>query len=689
MICRRYTIKALLVLITVALFSASCMRSSKSWDTQLAAPLLNTSLQIDDVIADSFLIKASDSSYIFSYRYPFAIDSFGDHLQVPDTVNQVTVSLDKLILSDKALTDTITLREMSPQIGLLDGKMVDLPAQSFSDAGGQDIDISKDFFKRAKFIDGYLDLVIYNDLPVEVETMSFVLKNKQDGLVIASDVFTNILPGDSVKQSYSLAGKEVLGILVGEIQEVKTYPSNGEVLIDADKGVRIGMNVRDLEPLYATAVFPAQDLVTDTQEVGYNFGKSAITEMMVYKGEVTMTVHSTIEESIKLDYRIPFSGKNGDFSAPFTQLFTVPPAKPGETQIVERKIPLDDYVIQYKGKDPLSAPFFNTIYSELVASIVYSGIERSISLQDSVFIEFGFVNIKPAYAYGDFGYDETTVLESADVKAMKQLEGEINFEDMWMSVLLENNFGIEANVKVNRLSSINSKTGTRVDLSNPDLIDQTIFLAKAINYPPLEPYKRNFVLNQSNSNVQSFLENLPDKVEADIYLESRPYGSNHYTNFVFRESFLRATLNLNLPLQFSLGNMQLTQKQKFNLTDDENVDRIKEGSFQLRVENDFPIGAQMKLEFLDDEENILLELFADAGEILAADVPSGKERTEKPTINYLSAQLGSPEIELLRSATKVRTIATFNTPGTRRYKMFNDYSLDVKLSADFVYEQNF
>jgi len=688
MICRRLSWKALVVLISLALFSASCMRSSKSWDTHLAAPLLNTSLQIEDVIPDSFLIKDTDSSYILSYRYPFSIDSFGDHLQVPDTVNRVTVSLDKLILSDKALSDTITLREMSPQIGLLDGKMVQLPAQSFSDAGGQEIDISKDFFKRAKFIDGYLDLVIHNDLPVEVETMSFVLKNKEDGLIIASDVFTDIPPGDSVKQSYSLAGKEVLGVLIGEIQEVKTYPSNGEVLIDADKGVRIGMNVRDLEPEYATAVFPAQDLVTDTQEVVYNLGRSAITEMMVYKGEVTMTVHSTIEESIKLDYRIPFSGKNGDFSAPLTQVFTVPPAKPGETQIVERTIPLDDYVIQYKGKDPLSAPFFNTIYSELVASIVYSGIERSISLQDSVFIEFGFVNIQPAYAYGDFGYEETNVVEDTDVKAMKQLNGQINFEDMWMSVLLENNFGIEANVKVNRLSSINSRTGNRVDLSNLNLIDQTIFLGKAFN-PPLTPFRRNFVLNQSNSNVQSFLENLPDKVEADVYLESRPYGSDHYTNFVFRESFLRATLNLNLPLQFSLGNMQLTQKQKFNLTDDENVDRIKEGSFQLRVENDFPIGARVKLEFLDEEENVLLELFTNSGEILPANVPSDEERTEKPTVNFLTEQLGPPEIQLLRSATKVRTTAVFNTPGTRRYKMFNDYRMDVKLSADFVYEQNF
>jgi hypothetical protein len=45
------------------------------------------------------------------------IDSFGDYLDVPDTLNRVNVSLQQLVLDDRELADTFTLREMAPGNG--------------------------------------------------------------------------------------------------------------------------------------------------------------------------------------------------------------------------------------------------------------------------------------------------------------------------------------------------------------------------------------------------------------------------------------------------------------------------------------------------------------------------------------------------------------------------------------------
>jgi len=671
----------------VFMFS-SCLKKEKVWETDISTPLFQTDLALTDILADSVLIKDDDDSYILSYDYEFTIDSFGDHLKVPDTINQVTVSLQKLVLSDKDITDTITLREMAPETGLLNGKTVVLPAQEFKNADPQEIDISKEFFKTAKFRKGYLDLAIYNDLPVVVETMSFRLTNKSDGVEIASGIFSEIQPGDSATASYDLAGKEVKGILLGEILDVKTRESSGPVLIDANKGVRIGMNVRDLEPEYATAVFPAQDLVTDTQEVVYNLGKAAITEMMIYSGDVIMTVHSTIEEEIQLDYRIPFSGKNGDFNNPLVQKINIPPAPRGETKIVERRIPLNDYVIQYKGKDPTQAPFFNTVYSELVASIVYSGIERSISLTDSVFIEFGFVDIKPAFAYGDFGKNEFELKEETQVDFLKQFEGSLSLEDMWMSIVIENGFGIRADLDINSIQSLNTKTGTAINLTRPGLIGQTINVAKAAN-PPFDPYKRNFVLNSSNSNIKSFLENLPDKISTDLKVKSEPSSDGYLTDFVFRESNLKANLLFNIPMQFAFGNLQLTQKQQFDFNKLQDFETVKSAEFLLRVDNDFPIDITIQMEFLDDDENILLTLFTSDNQVAAAEINVGEEKTREAKRSYLKAIVDEGRLDLLREATKVRTRAVFDTPGNSRQKLFSGYKLSTKLSADFSYEQSF
>ncbi|MCB9245407.1 MAG: hypothetical protein H6606_03165 [Flavobacteriales bacterium] len=666
----------------------SCLRDQKQWTTEISAPLFKTDLGLDDLFTDSLLIENSDGSYVLSYEYEYAIDSFGDYLNVPDTISRVTVSLQKLVLSDKTISDTITLREMAPETGLIDGKTVDLPAQEFKDAGGQEIDISKEFFQEAKFRNGFLDLVISNDLPVEVEELSFELRNKSDGTVIANGIFKNILPGEEEQQSYDLSGKEVKGILIGEIIQVKTKASNGQVLVDADKGVRITMNVRDLEPEYATAIFPAQDLVQDTQEVVYDLGNAMVTEMMIRSGQVIMTVHSTIEEEITLDYRIPFSGLNGDFSKPLIQKISIPPAPPGSKKIVEKKFPLDGYVIVYKGKDPLNPPFYNTVYSELKASIVYSGLERSISLNDSVFIEFGFVDIEPEYAYGDFGYKEFNFNEEEEVKVLKDVQGSINFEDMWMNLLIENAFGIQANVTFNSITSINERTGNTVALQRPGLMNEEILLNKAFN-PPFQPFRRSYVLNGSNSNVKQFMENIPNKIGADIRLVSRPYGSNDLTDFVFRESYLKAILRLNIPVQFNLGNLRLTQKQAFNFEASAETDRIRSGKFRLKVLNDFPISAALQIDFLDEEENILHSLFNPAGTIEGAEVPSGSERSIEPRLTYLTHDLGPAEIELIKNAVKVRTTATLNSPDSKRYKIFSDYQMSILLSGEFEYDQNF
>jgi len=660
---------------------SSCFRNEKQWETSISSPLFASDLSLNDLVADSILRENSDSSYTIAYDYEFSIDSFGDHLSVPDTISRVTVTLEKLVLSDKDITDTITLREMAPETGLLDGRTVVLPAQEFSNADPQEIDISKDFFKTAKFNKGFLDLQIHNDLPVTVETMSFRLVNKSDGIVIASGVFTNILPNESVKDSFDLAGKEVTGVLLGEIIEVKTEPSSGPVLIDADKGVRISMNVRDLEPEYATAVFPAQDLVTDTQEVVYNLGRAAITEMMISSGSVIMTVHSTIEEEILLDYRIPLSGKDGDYNQPLVQLISIPPASPGETQIVERKIPLDNFVISYMGKDPTQAPFFNTVYSELVASIVYSGKERSISLSDSVFIEFGFVDIKPAFAYGDFGNNEFSLLEETEVDFLKQFDGNINFEEVTMLVQIENGFGIRADLNVNSLKSVNSKTGTTINLTRPNFIGETINIPKAFN-PPFIPHRQGFMFNSSNSNIKSFLENLPNKIVSDLKVKSDPSSDGYLTDFIFRESNLKANLQFNIPLALSLGNLQLTQKQQFDFNKLKNFDKVKSADFMLRVDNEFPIDIKVQMEFLDQNDTVLLVLFTDNNRVDAADINPGSEKTLGPKRSFLLASVDETNLDILRDAVKVRTRAIFDTPGSQRYKMFSNYELSTKLSAE-------
>lgn len=110
------------------------------------------------------------------------------------------------------------------------------------------------------------------------------------------------------------------------------------------------MAIRDLEIEYATAVFPAQNLVEENQEVQYNLGGAEITYMELNSGYVVMEVFSNVQEEIILDYKIPNSMKNFNKSNYVRQTLKVPPAVNGSYSKVIKKFPLDGYQIFTEAK---------------------------------------------------------------------------------------------------------------------------------------------------------------------------------------------------------------------------------------------------------------------------------------------------------------------------------------------------
>lgn len=673
--------------LSVILFFVSCKRDQKHWDTNIKAPIFKAELGFKNLIADSLLVVESDKSYSLSYEYEYAIDSVGSYLDVPDTLDKVKITLDKLVLADRTYTDTFTLREMDPSTGLFDGLTLPFDAQKIDNPQGEQIiDVSEEFFQTAKFNKGFLDITIHNQLPVYVDIIIFKLANKESGQVIAQDTFTDIAPDASQTKSIDLAGKVVDGVMVGSIVSVETRASNGPVLIDADKGVILNLSVHSLEPEYATAIFPEQTLVEDKQEVVYKFGGPLITEIKARSGWVKMKISSTIQEEIIIDYSFPNSGENGDFNKPFRRQYRVPAAKPGTTQVIEGEFPLDGYVMQYKGKDPTQPPFFNTIYSELTARTVYSGEVRDLSLEDFVEIEFGLVDIKPEYAFGDFGKKEFILDETVDIPIFKDVSGTIDLEAVKMNLFLDNAFGIQALTTVNSITASNSKNKTTVSLTHPQAIGKDILLTRATN-PPLLAHTQFYEFDQNTSNIKEFMEVLPDKITTNIKIISRPNGSNDYTDFVKDESYLRARLSVVMPVQFAANNLTLVEKQAFNFNGLENSEKIKSGTFKLRVENDFPLDAKILVEFLNEADEVLLDLFNTGEKIEAAQVNSGTGKTDQSALSYLTANISAQQMDLIREATKVRIKSVFDTPNGTPNKIFSDYLIKTQLSADFVYEQ--
>lgn len=660
-----------------------------TWDTELNTPIAHAALGLNDLVPDSILVKNSDNSLRLVYNYQVALDSIDQYLDVPDTLQEKSVTISKLVLDNRTLSDTITLGEIYPLAKILNGQTLDLQGFDEKSNTGTDIDITKEFFKQAKFRQGFIDMTLSNDLPVEAEKIVFLLVNKSDQEIIIYDSFTNVLPNTSVTTSKSIAGKKIDGVLTGIVKRVKTKPSGKPVLIESEKGIRLDLSIRDLELEYATAIFPAQNLVEEKQEIRYNLGSSEITFLAVKTGFLLMEVYSNVNEAITLSYTIPNSSRNNNFNDNVKQVVKVPPAAPGSFSKVIKKFPLDNYEIYLKGQFPNQPPFKpNTIYSEFTASIDYTGVERTLSLSDSVYVRFGLIDIKPYLAIGDFGKRQFSFEEKNPVKFFKNLEGGINLEDVEMNLWFENSFGIEADMTVNHIVGVNNRANRSVQLISTGL-DNTFTLKRAVNNPFLSSI-HNINFNKSNSNLKQFLENIPDELDSKFNIVVRPRGSQDYTDFVFDYSKLTANLNLEMPVQFGTSGLQLSNVQAFDFAKIKNSDRIKSGVLKLDVLNGFPLEASCNLEFLDENDQLLTTLFEKGKEqsILPANLDS-KGKVNAPVYTKVIAEINEEQTARIKRATRIRVIASFKTPNSDRYKIYDDYKFDVKLKGNFIYEQGF
>ena len=666
----------------------SCRKEKFTSESNWITPILETELSLGDIVPDSLSRTNLDNSIDIVYEASYGVSSVSDIVQIPDTVEVSEVSLSSLTLDDRSFIDTLTLLELYPASALFHNQTTTLPGQDIQTEEGTVVDVTEEFFTTATFVSGFIDITIFNDLPVVAEVLEFELRNDDDKSVIVNGVFNNLQPNSSVSDSYSLADKKVNGILELIVKRVKTLDSDGPVLVDVYKGIRTEIAVRDLKPKSATAIFPAQNLIDKKDEIEYYFGGAEFTQVKLKSGFIKLKVESTVEEAIVLDYSLPNSFKDGEPGTPLSKTWTVPPAKKGEKIFVEEMFPIGGYTIYFWGKSNLENPTFNHVYTELIARIEYSGILRTLSLEDKIRVELGLVDLIPELIIGDPGRHELSSNDTVGLKLFNNISGDLSLEDAKMNLNFYNSFGIETLLDIKEIKGQNTRNGKSLKLISSELLNP-ILLKKAVNNPPLVAYEYDVMLDKSNSNLKQFLELMPNKLMPEIEAVVRPNGTINQNDFAFDVSELLVNIRFEMPLKFGLDNLTVAVNESVSFFSDEKVNNIKGGQLILKLINDFPISGRIKMVFKDKMGEQLFELFSgDNYEMTAAEVDLQTNKTKVPTESELIANISRDQAKLLSQIKSIDLEVYLNTEDAKRHLMFSDYTINAKLISDFIYENN-
>jgi hypothetical protein len=633
--------------------------------------LANDSTIQFDTLGDNSL-KFVFLKELINYR----LDSLISLEEISTTKN---VKLKTINFSNTVVTNEITLGELISSISfgtilLPNGSDAVIPA--YSDLLNDTFPIdANEYFEEMTFTEGYIDLKIVNNLPTDLSNVVLELRNENASNNIISMNIPLLQSGATEIASESLAGQTLLGNLEVEIISadiVGTAPN--AVNIDYSDALISEIKIRDIELYEGIAIFPTQQIFDEDTVVSFQLDDIKLNRVLVSEGGVSVTGVSTIQDTIKIQYKIPGTTLNGQ---PFEFNFNLPPAPEGESITVTKFFDFSGYEIDMTGK---YGDTINTIYTESTGFIDSSGVVTNISLEDSVFNTITIKEIVPEKAWGTLGTDTFGENQSIDFSDFSNFQGEIDLSQIDVVLNTENYLGATADVWIKNLSGENSQK--TVSLASP-LLATPFSIASAVennsSSQPITPSNSSITFDETNSNIDELIESKPETIDFSFELITNPNQDNS-EGFLYSDYGLKTNLEIGIPLSISASEIVIKDTLDVSIN---NVEDINEGSFTLLAKNKYPLDAEVIINLLDGNGTVLESLESEQI-VQASDVDiNGKSIAAKTSeLSYPFESIS----QSLNTAEKIAFEVKLNTQADEQFvTLYSDYYIDLKLIANFNY----
>ena len=673
---------ALVVVLLSILFSCRREFERPILENEILTPILTTKLTINEIVPDSLRNTYESGLVSLVYRnslYSAALSSFQE-LETRE-FNQ-TAKLQSLALSPRSAIRSISLGQVAEAEGGVIGQLIinsngntsPIPPLANLSYGPLAVDGSA-FFETVTLDSGYMDVTIENQFPSDLSNINFEIRNENDNSLVGSEVFTLVPANDIQTKSIDLAGKTVDGDLLGNILNFNVDGTGGSaVLIDTSDQIIVTITVRDMKVNSATAIFPAQDVISlqDTNAME-NVGDLKLTKATAKTGFVTVRVVSTVEDTMFFNYFIPEGKKNG---VPFEINQKINPAPPNGSTSKEFNFPVDGYTFDLTGFPIIN--HYNAFYSELTGRIDSTGRLVNLSLDDSLLVYVKLSQFKPEYVEGYLGSNSISIgPEAVNLDLFKNFkDGTIDFEEVKISIGVSNGNGVPFSVALNSLEAINTTTNEQVDI-NLTGIDNPLTIQEAVSL--FEPWESSWQLDETSGNLNDALNIFPNRLLVALDVTSNPAeDSLNLTQFAVDSNKLEAYADIEVPLSFIADGLRLVDTSSFDPRSIKKPDGILDGVFYLTAENTFPVSASIEMLFIDQNGNIL--------ETATFDEQLQVGTRNRASISKLEWAFSRDQLNRLLTSSSIVFSIEANTESLTSYsKIYSDQSINLTLSSRFNY----
>ncbi|MFM9986312.1 MAG: hypothetical protein ACKVOK_13825 [Flavobacteriales bacterium] len=415
-------------------------------------------------------------------------------------------------------------------------------------------------------------------------------------------------------------------------------------------------------------------LIDEEENNLINVNDAQLKEVIMKSGKLRYKLKSYINGYLACVYDLPGVTYNGVGTV--IQTTTLPSV--GEIPFVyEGEIDLADYHLDMTGISGFSS---NRIYSHLtIATSVDSPQQAVVYGDDYVTIELEFIDPVVYYARGYFGqhnYDLDQTIEFGEDFNMPT--GALNLNGTTMSLHVENNVGADLELDFSELVAQNSYNSSSVYLNHASLFEP-IHLTRAFdNNGVVTPDVYDVTLNAQNSNIDDFIENLPDALHMIANVKINPLGDvSDGADFIYTENALNAEMEIDIPLNIGMSNLTLRD----TLVIAEDLELTADGKFVLYVTNTFPFSATLNAYFSAEGNTSNISFVSE--QTIAAASETGIAGQTVAAHSMLIIPASQSIIDVFNPENSLVIEVVFNTPEyPQLVGLYQNYYMDFKLVAD-------
>lgn len=655
---------AILVLLAMLTVFSGCEINKPempTFDTSLTIPLGVERIEIMDAIEDEdFLVIGDDGGLSFfidgdpdtmAFDFELAAD-IGSQTIEQGLGNFSLEALDPMNYSFELGQIWPTADGVTNLLTVVPGFPIDVLSDS---QNIPDVD-------SATLTSGTISVSLNNGLPVPVSANSgpdqllLSLENPADGAIVASFVFPEVAPGESSVQTFDLAGVTLPGDV--RVRMVGGSPgSSGQVVtVNGTDSIDIAAQFTDLVVSSALAVIGAQTFETSFEtELPADY---ELEHAVISGGAVGMDVSNNMPVSCQAV--MTWNELQDLGSQPLSVTFDLAPG-----QSISRQVDFSGYILSSGG-----APISSLVADVLITTPGSEGSSVLLAASDGLTAELLGGTISFSSVTGlvpSYSVPIDPIIEEIDLP--DEMDG-IQLVAASMILHVTNSAGLPADLDLSLQGT--SASGTTVSMD----VTERIFAAEA------RATVTNIVLDQTNSSIVDFLNNLPVSISLGGNVV---VGGDGVVGTVHADDFAVISWDINAPVEVIINGTTLDSDPSALDLDQDMRDMIGDhvrGAFiQTEILNHLPVAVELFIKAGTDTSTLATAPLLEIGPLVvdAAIVDSITHIVTQSVISTPTVDL-SAEDALIFSRQGLHTLIEVRLPssGGNIVRMMSTDYLEVR-----------